>query len=135
MITTQMSLKTILKAVFLTSILLSSSYSIAQEALPDFKGWVNDTANVLSIQDRSKIESVINELEAKTSAEIAVVTVLTLGPYSESGYAQLLFDKWKVGKKGKDNGVIILLAVKERRWRIQTGYGVEGVLTDAACSE
>jgi uncharacterized protein len=55
-------------------------------------------------------------------------------PYNEVDYAQILFDKWKIGKKGKDNGVIILLVLKERRWRIHTGYGVEAILTDALCS-
>ena len=47
----------------------------------------------------------------------------------------MLFDKWKIGKKGKDNGVLVLLAVQERRWRIHTGYGVEGILPDALCSQ
>jgi len=47
----------------------------------------------------------------------------------------LLFDNWKPGKKGKDNGVLILLAIKERRWRIETGYGVEGILPDGVCGE
>ena len=46
-----------------------------------------------------------------------------------------LFDSWKPGKKGKDNGVLVLLAVKERRWRIETGYGVEGILPDGLCGE
>lgn len=63
-----------------------------------------------------------------------LVTVPSIAPYTEFEYAQMLFDKWKIGKKGKDNGVIVLLAVRERRWRIQTGYGVEGILTDALCS-
>ncbi len=112
-----------------------SSFAATSKDLPDFTGWVNDYAGVISSQYKDKMSVLIRELEEKTSAEIAVVTMASIAPYSESEYAQMLFDKWKIGKKGKDNGVILLLAVKERKWRIQTGYGVESVLTDALCSQ
>ena len=98
-------------------------------------GWVNDFANVISPEYKEKINSLIGELEEKTSAEIAVVTINSIAPYDEKEYARLLFDNWKPGKKGKDNGVLMLLAVKERRWRIETGYGVEGILPDGLCGE
>ncbi len=116
-------------------LLLFSSTSFAADELPKFAGSVSDYAQVISPSYKSKITSAIQELESKTSAEIVVVTCPSIAPYSEADYAQMLFDKWKIGKKGKDNGVLILLAVKERRWRIHTGYGVEGVLTDALCSQ
>jgi len=104
-------------------------------SLPGFRRWVNDYAGVLPVADVQRMNALINELEKKTSAEIAVVTIPSIAPYTEFEYAQMLFDKWKIGKKGKDNGVIVLLAVRERRWRIQTGYGVEGILPDALCSQ
>lgn len=107
----------------------------AAEDLPQPVGWVNDFAAVISPEYTDKLNSLIAQVEEKTSSEIAVVTVKSIAPYGEQEYARLLFDRWKPGKKGKDNGVLVLLAIKERRWRIETGYGAEGVLTDAVCSE
>ncbi|MDD5595759.1 MAG: TPM domain-containing protein, partial [Candidatus Omnitrophica bacterium] len=109
-------------------------FSLA-ENLPQPQGRVNDFANVISSDYREKLNALIQELEEKTSSEIAVVTVSSIAPYDEIEYARLIFDNWKPGKKGKDNGVLVLLAVKERRWRIETGYGVEGILPDGLCGE
>ncbi len=114
--------------LFLTNLLFA-------EDIPQPSGWVNDFANVISAEYQNKLNAVIGALEEKTSAEIAVVTINSIAPYDEKEYARLLFDNWKPGKKGKDNGVLILLAIKERAWRIETGYGVEGVLPDGRCGE
>ncbi len=103
--------------------------------IPQSSGWVNDFAGVINPEYKEKLNSLIEELEQKTSAEIAVVTVDSIAPYDEKEYARRLFDNWKPGKKGKDNGVLVLLAVKERRWRIETGYGVEGILPDGLCGD
>ena len=103
--------------------------------IPQPVGWVNDFAGVISQEYKDKLNSLIGELEEKTQAEIAVVTVGSIAPYEEKEYARALFDKWSPGKKGKDNGVLVLLAIKERRWRIETGYGVEGILPDGLCGE
>jgi len=105
------------------------------ENIPKPEGWVNDFAGVISPEYKEKINAIISELEQKTGSEIAVVTIESIVPYDEKEYARLLFDNWKIGKKGKDNGVLILLAVKERRWRIETGYGLEGILPDGLCGE
>jgi uncharacterized protein len=105
------------------------------ENIPQPQGWVSDFAEVISSSYREKLTSLIQEVEEKTSSEILVVTAETIAPYDEVSYARLLFDNWKPGKKGKDNGVLVLLAVKERRWRIETGYGVEGILPDGLCGE
>lgn len=103
--------------------------------VPKPTGWVNDFAGVISSADKAKITSLIQQLEEKTSAEIAVVTIKSIAPYDENSYARALFDTWQIGKKGKDNGVLILLAIQERRWRIETGYGIEAVLPDGLCGE
>lgn len=105
------------------------------ENIPQPTGWVNDFANVISSEYRDKLTSLISELEEKTSSEIAVVTVESIAPYDEKEYARMLFDNWKPGKKGKDNGALVLLTIKERRWRIETGYGIEGILPDGLCGE
>lgn len=120
--------------IYLSAVSLGAGIAFAQD-LPQPQGWVSDFANVISADYRQKLTVLIQELEEKTSSEIAVVTVESIAPYDEAGYARLLFDNWKPGKKGKDNGVLVLLAIKERRWRIDTGYGVEGILPDGLCGE
>jgi uncharacterized protein len=107
----------------------------AAENLPLPQGRVNDFAGVISPEYKEKISSLIRDAEEKTGAEIFVAAVNSIAPYDEKAYARLLFDNWKPGKKGKDNGVLVLLAVKERRWRIETGYGLEGRLPDGLCGE
>jgi uncharacterized protein len=116
-------------------VVLSIPFFAYSGDLPKPSGWVNDFAQVIGPQYAQKLNALIGELEQKTSSEIAVVTIDSIAPYDEKAYARMLFDNWKPGKKGKDNGVLILLAVKERRWRIETGYGVEGILPDGVCGD
>ena len=116
-------------------IFLILPFLVYAQNIPQATGWVNDFAGVISNEYKEKLNSLIEELEQKTAAEIAVVTVDSISPYGEIEYARLLFDNWKPGKKGKDNGVLVLLAIKERRWRIETGYGIEGILPDGLCGE
>jgi len=122
------------KICFLVFFLSLALFAYAQN-IPQPEHWVNDFAGVISQESRDKITALIQECEEKTSAEIAVVTIDSIAPYDEKEYARLLFDNWKPGKKGKDNGVLVLLAIKERRWRIETGYGIEGILPDGLCGE
>lgn len=116
-------------------VLLFSRQVFCDDRVPSPQGWVSDFAGVINKGYTDKLNSLISELEEKTTAEIAVVTMNSIAPYGENEYARMLFDKWKPGKKGKDNGVLILLAIKERRWRIETGYGIEGTLPDGLCGE
>jgi len=107
----------------------------AQPPYPEPQGWVNDFARVLDAATREKLNDLVSDLEKQTTAEIAVVTVETTAPLTPKQYAVELFNRWKVGKQGKDNGVMILLAVKDRRVEIETGYGVEGILPDGKVGE
>jgi uncharacterized protein len=124
-----------MRKIFLTLIFLFLPFSNYAQNAPQPVGWVNDFANCIDKGNADKLSSLIEEVEQKTSTEIAVVTINSIAPHDEKEYARLLFDNWKPGKKGKDNGVLVLLAVKERRWRIETGYGVEGILPDGLCGE
>ena len=120
---------------FLLVILCSSAgIALAQDIQRPYS-WVNDFAGVITSEYNEKITTLITDLELKTSAEIAVATVDSIAPYDEVEYANKLFDMWKVGKRSRDNGVIVLLAVKERAWRIEVGYGLEGILPDSKCGE
>lgn len=97
---------------------------------------VNDLASVIDPANTAKIESLAREILDKTGAAIVVATLPELGPTEEINlYASGLYQAWGIGKKGEDKGVLILLAVKERKIRIETGYGVEGVLTDGIVGE
>lgn len=93
---------------------------------------VTDAANIISLDKKVAIEQLVRNYEQKTSIEIAVVTVRSLEGLAVEDYAQELGTKWGVGKRGRDNGVLLLLAVAERKIRIHTGYGIEPDLTDAA---
>lgn len=102
-----------------------------QGEIPRPVGHVNDFAKMMNPQDAQTLELKLRDYETQTSNEIAVVTIKTLGNESVEDYTIRLAEQWKVGKKGKDNGVILLIAKEEKKFRIEVGYGVEGVLTDA----
>lgn len=112
------------------------SHALAEEPkYPSYVGYVNDFAHVISSPEKAQLTALIEAVEQSTTAEIAVVTVPTISPLTIELYAVELYERWGIGKKGKDNGVLIILAIKERTGRIETGYGLEGALPDSLCSE
>ncbi|HNW39829.1 MAG TPA: TPM domain-containing protein, partial [Candidatus Omnitrophota bacterium] len=115
--------------------LMFSTPALAADQLPAPVGWVNDFAGVISSDRKNDITALLEKVEQKTGAEIMVITINSIAPYDEKEYARLIFDNWKPGKKGRDNGALILLAIGQRRWRIETGYGLEGILPDGLCGE
>lgn len=94
-------------------------------------GSVSDFANVISVDHESRINGVINELNRKTGAEIAVVTIQSLEGSNIDEFTNRLFNQWGVGQKGKDNGLMFLCAMQERKMRIEVGYGLEGAIPDS----
>ena len=126
----------------LIALLLFGAAAAQDVSFPNYTGYVNDFANVIDIQTRQKIESVCTELEKTTGAELAVVTVKTVSPLDSKTYSVKLFEKWGIGKKavpagrqGKDNGILFLLAVEDRRVEIEVGYGLEGIVNDAQAGQ
>lgn len=107
----------------------------AAESFPKPIGAVNDFAGVIAAQHKSGMETVAREVLGKTGTAIVVATVETIGDNTPSDYANRLYQAWGIGKKGEDKGVLIFLAVKERQVRIETGYGVEGILPDGLAGE
>jgi len=95
---------------------------------PPHYGLVNDTANMLG--DTTQLENKLRDYQARTGNVIVVVSVPTLGSSDIKEYANGLFHEWGIGDRGKDNGVLILWAVQERKVRIEVGYGLEPLLTD-----
>ncbi len=117
-------------AVFLSLFLVSCSSGKVAE-IPEPVGYVNDFAGMISSEDENELESILIQYENQTNNEIVVVTVESLGDKSIEEYSIALAEKWKVGKEDEDNGVIILVAEEEKKIRIEVGYGLEGLLTDA----
>jgi uncharacterized protein len=100
--------------------------------LPAPTGYVNDFAAVLSPTTRQQVEDLCTQVDRQAHAQIAVVTIKTLdGDQSIEEFATALEEKWKVGAKGTDRGVLMLLVMNPRRGRIEVGYGLEGILNDA----
>ena len=131
-----MPMKTFLKslfAVFIFCVLLYPAVSLSAD-YPEPYGYVNDFAKVITDRDEKIIAQYASILEERTSAQLAVVTVKTTSPESIESYAVELFERWGIGKKDKDNGILLLVAIKDRKTRIEVGYGLEGVITDALAS-
>jgi len=94
--------------------------------------WVTDKANILSDSTETQLNQMISDLEAKNGSEIAVVTVPDTKPSATpKAFATELFDFWGLGKKGKNNGVLLLISSGERRVQIETGSGIQSILPDA----
>ncbi|PIR92169.1 methanol dehydrogenase [Candidatus Falkowbacteria bacterium CG10_big_fil_rev_8_21_14_0_10_44_15] len=94
-------------------------------------GFVNDFAGVIDGATKQSLEQKLVNFEKETSNEISVVTINNLGGDYIENFAAELFKEWGVGKENRDNGVLALVAVEDRKMRLEVGYGLEGALTDA----
>lgn len=103
----------------------------AVKDLPAPTDYVSDFAHVLSPQATARLDSICAQLDhSAANAQVAVVTVHTLAGDDPDDYADELEGKWKMGRKGSDRGVLVLLAVNDHKYRIEVGYGLEGILPD-----
>ncbi len=123
-----------MKQFLLILLVLTTSLSFAQE-LPKPTGFVNDFAGLLTAESAKSLNDDLIAFEQRTSNEIVVVTVKSLGGKDIADYAREIGTTWGVGKKGKDNGIVFLIAPNERKMRIQTATGVRSILTDAKADE
>jgi len=112
-------------------------FSVLSRAMgfPKPKGLLNDFAGVIDPAYRHRILAVITELMQKTGVPIVVVTMPTINGADYNDYANRLYEAWGIGKKGVDRGVLIFLAIKERKMRIEVGYGLEGIIPDGLAGE
>ena len=117
------------------ALLLSPARPLLAEKVADLPaptGYVNDFAGLLTPSGKQQIESLCTQVQKQTGAEISVVTIKTLDDdQTVEDFTVALEEKWKVGKKGKDNGLLILLVQNPRKLRTETGYGLEGILPDS----
>ena len=94
------------------------------------QGYVSDFARVVDPQTRLQIENYARRVEQATGAQIALVTLPTLDAEPVEDVANALFRRWGIGQKGKDEGLLLLLVIRDRRSRLEVGRGLEGVITD-----
>lgn len=104
-------------------------------AVPAHVGYVTDQVGVLDPPAVARLTQLVTQVESRTTAEMAVLVVATTAPESIEEYSIAVFDQWKIGKRGKDNGLLFLVAIQDRRMRITTGYGLEGILPDGKIGE
>jgi len=125
--------------IYLLLVIITLSFGLQSSLLgqptipnrPNPPRLVNDFAEILSIGQKRSLESKLVAYNDSTSTQITLVTVKSLGGEEASFFAFQLGEKWGVGQKDEDNGIIILIAPNERKTFIATGYGAEGALPDA----
>lgn len=115
---------TLLTVLFISAKLLGAD-------VPYLTGRVTDNAEILSPEVNRSLSERLKAHEQRTRNQIAVLTIPTLDGESIEDYALRVFESWKLGQKGEDNGVLIVVVPNDRRMRIEVGYGLEGTLTDA----
>ncbi|HNR72949.1 MAG TPA: TPM domain-containing protein, partial [Cyclobacteriaceae bacterium] len=114
--------------------LFVSGWAVAQKPVPELWGTrVHDDARVLKQETVEALESQLKAYEDSTSNQIAILTISSLEGEVIEEYSLRVAEKWKLGQKDKDNGVLLLIAVDDHKMRIEVGHGLEGVLTDAQC--
>ncbi len=115
--------------VSLFIVLLIGSTAAALD-IPKPTGYVNDLADIISPEVELKLEQFLKDFDKSDSTQISVLTIPTLDGESLEEYSLRVLESWGLGQKGKDNGALLLVAKKEKKIRIEVGYGLEGRLTD-----
>jgi len=111
-------------------LILALSAPLAALEVPRPTGYVNDKAGLISQTVELKLEQFLREFENSDSTQISVLTIPSLDGEALEDYSLKVFENWKIGQLGKDNGALLLVAKTERKIRIEVGYGLEGRLTD-----
>ena len=126
---------TVFLTVFTCVLVFSPNNRVFSATIPEATGFVNDFANVLTAEQKTSLETSLSEYEKKTKNEISVVFMKSLDGDVVENVAVKLFEQRKIGKKGKDNGVLFLASINDRKMRIEVGYGLEPKLTDGRAGE
>jgi uncharacterized protein len=122
------ALSRIVVAIFAIAMTLGSAFALD---VPTLTGRVVDGAKVLSATQHEELTGMLRALEEKTTAQVVILTIDSLEGEEVAQFAQKVFDAWKLGQAKVDNGLLIVLAKKERKIRIHPGYGLEAPIPDA----
>jgi uncharacterized protein len=117
--------------LFVALVLWLSAAAWAEVPVPPLKSRVTDLTATLSASQRSALESELQAFEARTGGQIAILLVPSTRPEAIEQYSIRVVEAWKLGRKGKDDGLLLLVAKNDHRMRIEVGYGLEGVIPDA----
>lgn len=126
------ALLTLVAWLCLTSAVVAQAPAATSLAFPALTGRVVDQAGLLSSADRATLTASLADLEAKTTDQLVVVTLKSLGGTAIEDYGYQLGRRWRIGQKGQNSGALLIVVPAERKVRIEVGYGLEGTLTDAA---
>ena len=119
------------KTILIFFLLLLIVFSVNAVAIPELRGHVNDYANILDSR-AAQIDQWLTAFENETTVQAVILTIPSLPEdYTIEEYSLKVAETWQLGQKGKDNGVLITVALNDHKMRIEVGYGLEGVLTDA----
>lgn len=124
-------LSLVLCLVFAVLVVPLGTALVAAQTFPELKGYVNDYAGVMTAQGKEQLETRLSQLEKDTTAQVFVATIKSLEGGEIQDYANRLFEAWKIGQKDKNNGVLLLVALDDRKMWIEVGYGLEPIITDA----
>jgi uncharacterized protein len=125
-----------MKRYILFLLVLVPFIAFSQPAIPELWGTrIHDESKILSQDYINRLEQYLKTAEDSTSNQIAVLVIQTLDGYPIEDYTLKVSEKWKLGQKGKDNGILLFIAVDDRKVRIEVGYGLEGILPDALCNQ
>ena len=120
---------------FLLLLMLLTVTILSAADIPYLTGRITDNAQILSETTRQSLTEILKGHEEDTSNQIAILTVPTINDENIEEYAVKVFEAWKLGQKGKDNGILIVVVPNDRRMRIEVGYGLEGTLTDGMAGQ
>ncbi len=123
-------MKTKIKFLFLIFLILLTFSQVFAIKVPVLKSRVMDFHGLLTSREESRLEQTLYNFENQTSNQIAVLIISSLEGHSIEQYSMEVAEKWKLGTKKNENGAILLIAVNDRKIRIEVGYGLEGALTD-----
>lgn len=123
------------KLILFLALFVAGLMAFAQQLPPKSGTLVTDYTNTLSAEDKQRLESKLVAFNDSTSTQIAVVILKSVGEYDINDYGQKLGRAWGIGSKGKNNGILLLIAMDDHKMTIQTGYGAEGAVPDAITHE
>jgi uncharacterized protein len=131
LMTSMFKKKSIITALLLVATTVCITYASTPEPPAIPRDYVVDLAGVIKSDVKNRLNASLQELEQKTTSQVLVLTIQSLDGQSIEEFAFNIKEKWKLGQKRKDNGVLIVVSLKDRKYRVEVGYGLESVLPDS----
>ncbi|PWB53122.1 MAG: hypothetical protein C3F18_07750 [Nitrosomonadales bacterium] len=126
-----MSAASLWRFFFAAWLTLGASLALGEVAVPPLQARVTDLTGTLTAQQASELESLLRDFEARKGSQLAVLMLPTTQPETIEQYSMRVAEQWKLGRRGVDDGALMLIAKQDRSMRIEVGYGLEGALPDA----